>query len=130
MSSDQTDAGSMFVRRVDNTHTAWAGMPIWTPQAGKRIVLKGCALRARVTVVLAGMTPGLAIHLNDSVDNILTIAVFKTAADPVGTDYGFVYAEVPTGHTFQTNLPLTLRPDGYGTGTIVTLGLVWGDEVL
>jgi hypothetical protein len=130
MSSDQTDAGSMFVRRVDNTHTAWAGMPIWTPPAGKRIVLKGCALRSRVTVVLAGMTPGLAIHLHDSVDNILTIAVFKTAADPVGTDYGFVYADLSTGYRLLPNFSLTLRPDGYGTGTVVTTGFVWGDEVI
>jgi hypothetical protein len=132
MSTDQAYFGSEKVLRINTTMTTAASSTLWTPAiAGEKVVLKGVALRARVTVVLAGVTPGEGISLCDGTNALplLVLAVFRTATDAAGTDYGLVYAEFPGGYTLVN--PLRLQVSGGAlSGTVVVTGLVWGDESL
>jgi hypothetical protein len=134
MSSDESEIGSEKTLRVDQSITSTATATVWQPPiAGEKVVLKGCALRARVTTTLAGVTPGEGIYLLDQAlaNPILCLAVFKTATDAVGTDYGMVYGEFPGGYRLSNN-PLTLRLSGGAItgGAIQVIGRVWGDESL
>jgi hypothetical protein len=134
MASTQEYAGSEKVLRINQAITSVGTFAAWTPAiAGEKVVLKGCALRARVTTTLAGVTPGEGIYLLDQAlpNAILCLAVFRTATDPAGTDYGLVYGEFPGGYLL-TGTSLTMRLSGGAItgGTITVTGLVWGDESL
>jgi hypothetical protein len=135
MSSDQEYFGSMFVRRCGPVIYTGAGSGSigWAPPAGKRLVLKGCALRARVTTALVGATPGAHFCLCEvSTSNpILTIGVIQTATDLAGTDYGHVFTQWPGGYALASGEILRIGCTAtVGAGVITTVGFVWGDEVI
>jgi hypothetical protein len=133
MSSDQAYFGSEKVLRMNPSVTTTGPGTLWGPTiAGEKVVLKGVALRARVTVTLAGVTPGEGIYLCDGTNAIplLVLATFRTATDAAGTDYGMVYAEFPGGYTLTNPLRLQVSGGALTSGTITVTGLVWGDESL
>jgi hypothetical protein len=121
---------SMFVRRIATNMTSQGLWGLWTSPAGKRLVVKGCALRARVTTALVGATPGDLIALSNSAANLfLSLGVIRTATDAAGTDYGYVFAMIPGGYVLPPGDPLCVTTGAAFTGTIQVVGLVWGDEV-
>jgi len=133
MSSEESALSSERVVQVNQSVTGIGTYTLWLPPiTGEKVVLKGCALRAWVTTTCAGLTPGTGLYLMDLdlAHPILCIAVFKTATDAAGTDYGMVYGEFPGGYRL-TNTTLTLRLSDLGSmtgGAIQVMGLVWGDE--
>jgi hypothetical protein len=130
---DPAHFASMFVRRAGPTLiSSAAASTIWNCPAGKRIVLKGAAIRARVTTALVGATPGDTIALCEtSVASgaILPIGTIITATDVAGTDYGHVYTYWPGGYALTAGQNLRIGVGAVIGGTITVIGLVWGDEV-
>jgi hypothetical protein len=127
-----SDIATMFVKRVNMSVTSTGMHDIGTtPVPGKRVYWKGCALRARVTTTLAGVTPGGGVYLADDSALIFPIGTFQTATDPAGTDYGYVFFNCTVGDPLyvpNAGLRLTARPTMTG-GVIQVVGLVWGDEL-
>jgi hypothetical protein len=129
---NQRQYGNTSVVRVATTFTGAAQASIWTPAAGKRITLKGCALRARVTTALAGATPGDAICLLDNTvaTPLISIGVIVAATDaPGAAQYGFTFFhgelgyQLAVGNVLKVSTLATIT-----TGVIAVEGFVFGDE--
>ena len=125
--------GSTSIIRVATTFTGTAQGTVWTPAAGKRIILKGCALRARVTTALVGATPGDAICLLDNAvaTPLVSIGVIAAATDaPGAVQYGLTEFDFDLGYPLAA-ADNVLKVSGLatiGTGVIAVNGFVWGDE--
>jgi hypothetical protein len=125
--------GSTSVIRVATTFTGAAQGTVWTPGAGKRIVLKGCALRARVTTALAGATPGDAICLLDNAvaTPLVSIGIIATATDAAGAvQYGLTFFNFDLGYPLAAvnNVLKVSTLATITTGVIAVEGFVFGDE--
>jgi hypothetical protein len=130
---NQRQYGNTSVIQVATTFTGAAQGTVWTPAVGKRITLKGCALRCRVTTALVGATPGDAICLLDNAvaTPLISIGIIATATDaPGAAQYGFTFFNLDLGYPLAA-VNNVLKVSGLatiGTGVIAVNGLVWGDE--
>lgn len=125
--------GSTSIIRVATTFTGAAQGTVWTPAAGKRITLKGCALRARVTTALAGATPGDAIFLLDNAvaTPLISLGTVTTATDaPGAVAYGLTFFDYDLGYQLAAvnNVLKVSTLATITTGVIAVEGFVWGDE--
>jgi hypothetical protein len=130
---NQRQYGNTAVVVVATTFTGAAQAIIWTPAVGKRITLKGCALRCRVTTALAGATPGDAICLFDNAVGtpIVSLGVVASATDaPGAAQYGFTFFNLDLGYPLAAvnNVLKVSTLATITTGVIAINGLVWGDE--
>jgi len=132
---NQLHTGAPVVKRAGGTITGTTPGAIWTPASGKKVRLRGIALRARVTTDLVGATAGDPIWLADTTvaTPLLQLGRVVSATDVATTEYGFVYFGMPGGgYTLAAaDGPLVVVTGAtIGTGVIVVRGFVWGDEVL
>ena len=129
---NQRQYGSTAIIQVGVPFTGTALGAVWSPAAGKRIVLKGCALRARVTTVLAGATPGDHVFLCDNAVGtpLVSLGAITSATEAAGKDFGLTAFDFDLGYPLAAvgNILRVTTASGIGTGVINVTGFVWGDE--
>jgi hypothetical protein len=127
------------VKTFSGTFTTTGNVAVWTPATGKKFVLKGFAINAVVTTVLAGT--GTSIHLVDGtsvgasgVNIVWPLAAFSAtqAAGSVLRQPTVSIVPYKSGGFVGTTAGQALRivaDASISTGVIAVSGIVWGDEV-
>jgi hypothetical protein len=122
------------IQKIYTTITGTTPATLWTPTTGRRLTIKGCALRASVATTLVGATPGGEILICDATNAtpIFSLGVITTATDAAGKDFGFTHFECAGGYPLSAvNNALVLALAGAGTlgaGVVRLTGFIWGDD--
>lgn len=129
------DSSSIYQGFVGSAITGTTAATIWTPNTGRRFVLRGFAITAVVRDILAAAKPGL-LYFHDSSSStqvIAPVAAFDATAAVgtilTGSSGPFVLdlGSGVRGSAVDTTLKLAASLDIVG-GVIRYAGVVWGVE--
>lgn len=123
------------------TLTGTTGVDAWTPDTGKRFLLKGYAVTGIVSTDLLAASAGVLLYFADSNTSSVVApiaALAKTAAAETSVIVGAsgavgqpVVVHLGSGRQGSVaNAKLQVKTDiTIGTGDIKVVGVVWGNEV-